>query len=64
MLVLSRKPGQRIWIGDSIIITLVQVSGTIVRVGIEAPSDVKVFREELLPPTLASGPVAEASGGC
>ncbi|MBC8873998.1 MAG: carbon storage regulator [Planctomycetes bacterium] len=49
MLVLSRKEGERIKLGDSIIITVVGVSGDKVRVGIQAPSSVLVLREELKP---------------
>ena len=49
MLVLSRKPLQRIQIGDSILLTVVRIDGNTVRLGIEAPDDVRVFREELLP---------------
>ena len=47
MLVLSRKETQRIRVGDSIIVTIVKVAGDKVRVGIEAPSDVLVLRDEL-----------------
>ena len=47
MLVLSRKESQRIRLGDSIVITIVKISGDKVRVGIEAPSDVLVLRDEL-----------------
>jgi carbon storage regulator len=47
MLVLSRKESQRIRLGDSIVITIVKVSGDKVRVGIEAPADVLVLRDEL-----------------
>jgi carbon storage regulator len=47
MLVLSRKESERIRLGDSIIVTVVRVSGDKVRLGIEAPSDVLVLREEL-----------------
>ena len=47
MLVLSRKETQRIRVGDSIIVTIVKVTGDKVRVGIEAPSDVLVLRDEL-----------------
>ena len=49
MLVLSRKESQRIKLGDSIVLTVVRVSGDRVRLGIEAPSDVLVLREELEP---------------
>ena len=47
MLVLSRKESERIRVGDSITVTIVRVSGDKVRVGIEAPADLKVLRDEL-----------------
>ena len=49
MLVLSRKETERIRLGDSIVLTIVRVSGDKVRLGIEAPPDVVVLREELKP---------------
>ena len=48
MLVLSRKPLERIQIGDSVLLTVVRIDGNTVRLGIEAPADVRVFRQELL----------------
>ena len=54
MLVLSRKPGERILIGDDIAITIVRIGPNNVRVGIEAPRELNIVREEL------TGPVAEA----
>jgi carbon storage regulator len=48
MLVLSRKKSQRILIGDNIAVTVVQIGKGTVRIGIEAPQDVNVIREELL----------------
>jgi carbon storage regulator len=47
MLVLSRKVGERIWIGDEISITVVRITGGGVRLGIEAPAEMPVVREEL-----------------
>lgn len=47
MLVLSRKAGERIWIGDNISITVVRITGGGVRIGIEAPVEMAVVREEL-----------------
>ena len=47
MLVLSRKAGERIWIGDDISVTVVRISGGGVRIGIEAPKELPVVREEL-----------------
>ncbi|KAA1262538.1 hypothetical protein LF1_51040 [Rubripirellula obstinata] len=47
MLVLTRKANEEILIGDNIKITLVRIKGGSVRVGIEAPRDVKIMRGEL-----------------
>lgn len=47
MLVLSRKESQKIRLGDSIVVTIVKIGGDKVRIGIEAPSDVLVLRDEL-----------------
>jgi carbon storage regulator len=49
MLVLSRKESERIRLGDSIILTIVRVSGDKVRLGIEAPPNILVLRDELQP---------------
>ncbi len=47
MLVLTRKQGERIQIGDDISIIIMDIKGKQVRLGIEAPSDVKVHRQEI-----------------
>jgi carbon storage regulator len=47
MLVLNRRPNERIIIGDNIIITVVDIRGRYVRIGIEAPPDIRVDREEV-----------------
>lgn len=47
MLILSRKIDEQIKIGDNITITIIEVRGDQVKVGIEAPKSVKVFREEV-----------------
>ncbi len=49
MLVLSRKVGEKIAIGDNITIVVNRISGNRVAIGIEAPSDVRVLRGELEP---------------
>lgn len=49
MLVLSRREKERIKLGDSIIVTVVRVSGDKVRLGIEAPPGILVLRDELEP---------------
>ena len=48
MLVLSRKIGERILIGDNIAVTVVRISQGIVRIGIEAPREMSVVREEVV----------------
>jgi carbon storage regulator len=47
MLVLSRKVGERIQLGDHITVTLVRINGNAVRLGIEAPPHMTVVRQEL-----------------
>jgi carbon storage regulator len=47
MLVISRKRGERICLGDDITITVLEVVGSTVRLGIEAPDEVRVFRHEI-----------------
>jgi carbon storage regulator len=47
MLVLSRKLGQRFQVGSDIKITIVKIDRNSVRIGIEAPDDVKIHREEV-----------------
>lgn len=49
MLVLSRKLGQRFQIGPEIRVTIVKIDKTSVRIGIEAPGDLTVYREEIIP---------------
>jgi carbon storage regulator len=48
MLVLSRKPGERILIGDKIAVTVVRIAPGIVRIGVEAPDGLPILREELV----------------
>lgn len=47
MLVLSRKPGERILIGDDVTVTIVRIGPNTVRLGIDAPRDTNIVREEL-----------------
>jgi carbon storage regulator len=50
MLVLSRKPGERIYIGENITVTIVRIGPNNVRLGIDAPRDLNIVREELCVP--------------
>lgn len=47
MLILSRKTNQKIFIGDSIELTIIEIRGDQVKVGVEAPRSVKIFRQEV-----------------
>jgi carbon storage regulator len=47
MLVLSRRVGEKILIGDSVAVTIVRIAPGIVRVGVEAPPEMPIVREEL-----------------
>jgi len=47
MLVLTRKPGEKIRIGANIIISVLSTSDNQVKIGIEAPADMKILREEI-----------------
>ena len=61
MLVLSRKPGEKILIGDNITVTIVRIGPNTVRIGIEAPRDMNIVREELHVVELPEGTDIEAA---
>lgn len=48
MLILSRKVNEKIMIGDNIAVSIIEIKGDQIRIGIEAPRNVKVFRQEVL----------------
>src|SRR5271165_4375215 len=47
MLILTRRPGERVVIGDEILVTVMGISGHTVRLGIAAPQGVPIYREEI-----------------
>jgi len=47
MLVLSRQPGETIMIGDQIAVKILEVSGETIKIGIDAPRSVSIYRKEL-----------------
>jgi len=47
MLVLARRPGESIIVGKDIVITVIEIKGGQVRIGIDAPRDIQVHREEI-----------------
>jgi carbon storage regulator len=56
MLVLSRKPGEEVVIGGNIRLTVVAIRGNQVRLGVTAPADVSIWREELCEESEDFGP--------
>jgi carbon storage regulator len=63
MLVLSRKLNEKIVIDGNIVLTVVKIDRNQIRLGIEAPGDVPVFREEIMG-TRRRNPSEEAVGVC
>lgn len=47
MLILTRKPGESLYIGDTVKVTIVEIKGNQIRVGIDAPTDLRIYREEI-----------------
>jgi carbon storage regulator len=47
MLILTRRPGERVVIGDDVLVTVMEVSGQTVRLGITAPEGLPIYREEI-----------------
>jgi carbon storage regulator len=62
VLVLSRKPGEQIIIGEDIVLTVMEGSGGAVRIGIEAPRGVKITRAEVLAAITAENLAAVTAG--
>jgi carbon storage regulator len=60
MLILSRRTDESIVIGDEVTITILSVKGKQVRIGITAPPDVSVHREEIYQRIQAGDPIEEA----
>lgn len=49
MLVLSRKVGERLLIGENVVVQLIRIKGNQVQLGITAPTEMRVWREEIYP---------------
>ncbi|GHV46733.1 hypothetical protein AGMMS50268_28900 [Spirochaetia bacterium] len=61
MLILSRKVNEKIMIGDDISISIIEVRGDQVRIGVDAPKNVKVFRQEVFDAIRAENKAAAES---
>lgn len=62
MLILSRKVDEKIKIGDDVTITIIDIHGDQVKIGIEAPKDIKVFRQEVFDAIKRENKAAVTSG--
>ena len=47
MLIITRRPGEKVMVGEDIVVHVMEIVGNSVRVGIEAPRSVPVYREEI-----------------
>ena len=47
MLIITRRPGEKLMLGDDIVVEVMEVSGSSVRIGIAAPRSIPVYREEI-----------------
>ena len=63
MLVLSRKEGEQLVIGDNVVLTINRISGNRVAIGIEAPREVRIVRGELERHEVAAGGLAHVAMG-
>ena len=62
MLVLTRKPGEKIFIGDNISLTIVEVKGDSVRIAVDAPREIKIYRGEIYEAIIAENKAAAMAG--
>ena len=62
MLVLTRKPGEKIFIGDNVSLTVVEVKGDSVRIAVDAPREIKIYRGEIYEAIIAENKAAAIAG--
>ena len=61
MLILSRKVNEKVMIGDEITVSIIEIRGDQIRLGIDAPKNVKVFRQEVFDAIMAENKAASES---
>jgi len=61
MLIITRRPGEKIMVGDDVVVEVIEVSGSSVRIGIAAPKSIPVYREEIFAAVQAENRAAAAS---
>jgi len=60
MLIITRRPGERIVLGDDIVVTVMEISGQTARIGIAAPRELPIYREEIWEAVKAENQAAAA----
>ncbi len=63
MLILTRKPGESVYIGENVKVTVVEVKGNQIRLGIDAPNHIRIYREEIWVQILEENKKAAATAG-
>lgn len=61
MLIITRRPGEKIMVGDDVVVEIIEVNGSSVRIGIAAPKAIPVYREEIWEAVKAENRAAAAS---
>ena len=61
MLIITRRPGEKVMVGDDVVVEVIEISGSNVRIGITAPRSVPVFREEIWTAVKAENAAAAAT---
>lgn len=61
MLIITRRPGEKIMVGDDVVVEVIEVSGSSVRIGIAAPKSIPVYREEIWEAVKAENRAAAAA---
>ena len=59
---LTRKPGEKIFIGDNMSLTVVEIKGDSVRIAVDAPREIKIYRGEIYEAIIAENKAAAIAG--